>query len=211
MKLACAWLAATENGNWEQGEYFACLLYEECRLHLGRGALKGLMAGMESEVSQEALTMLFSSFLRRNERLHNATDHKNLSEIENSLRWSIRRCLRIAISRIARIKKREAERVVQGIDLDALESALHPRLRKYGDLTCDERCAMALAALQLAVQHRLLSAKNAKVTRMILEEGINPRNAAKRMGVSPRAINQQLVRVAAKLSILKDAVEISQP
>lgn len=207
-KLASSWLAATQTANWKHSECFADLLYEECRGQLGSRKLKGLMAGLESDVSQEACTMLFGSFLLGNKRLRKATDSENLGEIENHLCWSVKRCLSIAISRIARKRAREAARFAEGFDLDRFESAPHARLRTYADLSCEERCAMALAALQLALQLRLLSSKNARVTRLILEEGMSPREAAKLMGVTPRAINQQLGRVAAQLSILKDAVEI---
>lgn len=207
-KLASSWFAATQSGEWMQSECFADLLHEECRVQLNRRGLKGLMAGMESEVCQEACTMLFGSFLLGNKRLRKAADSESLSEIETHLRWSVKRCLSIAISRLARKRAREADRVAEGLDLDFFESPPHLRLRTYADLSCEERCAMALAALQLALQLRLLSSKNARVTRLILEEGMSARDAAKMMGVTPRAINQQLGRVAAQLSILKEAVEI---
>jgi hypothetical protein len=212
-ELASSWLAATQSGDWMQSECFASLLFEECRVQLNRRGLKGLMAGMESEVRQEACAVLFGSFLLRNRRLQKATDSENLDDIRKHLRWSVKRCLKIAVLRLARKRAREAAFIENDFDLDRLESPPHPWLKTYMDLSCEERCAMALAALQLAIQQRLLSSKNARVTRMILEEGMSPREAAKLMGVSSRAINQQLTRVAAQLSILKEAVEVefSQP
>lgn len=207
-ELASSWLAATQSGDWIQSECFADFLHEECRVQLNRRSLKGLMSGMESEVRQEACAILFGSFLLGNRRLQKATDSENLDDIRKNLRWSVKKCLNLAVLRLARKRAREVALIEDGFDLERLESPPHPWLRTYLDLTCDERCAMALAALQLALQQRLLSSKNARVTRMILEEGMSPREAAKLMGVSSRAINQQLSRVAAQLSILKEAVEI---
>ena len=210
-ELAGAWLAAAQSADWIQSECFASLLYEECTAQLSRRELKGVMAGMESEVCQEACAILFGKFLLRNRLLQEATDQEDLKDIGSHLRWSVKKCLEIAVLRLARKRARELAMHEAGLDL--LETRPHPRLKTYLDLTCDERCAVALAALQLALQQRLLSAKNARVARMILEEGMSPRDVGKRMGVSPRAINQQLARVAAQLSILKEAVEIefSQP
>lgn len=208
-ELATAWLAATKSADWQDAECFASLLYDECRRQLARRSLRGLMAGTERDVEQEACTMLFGSFLLGNDRLQTATASEDLESTARHLSKSVKICLRFAYQRVARSRSRE---LAQQVDFSKVGESvwgttLHPRLRTYQELPCEERCAMALAALQLALRLRVVSEKNAEVTRMTLVEGLCPRKIAHKLGVSPRAIRQQLARVSAQLRILKDAVE----
>jgi len=207
--MADAWLAAARSGEWEDVEAFAELLLQECKRSVP--PLGGIMNGHEREVIQEAGLMLLGAFLMRNERLHAATHAEDLDEIDRHLRASIERCLNFSIKRIARTRAVELSRRADGFDESVFGSVSHPRERLDNDLSPAERCALALGALQLGLNKRFLTERAAEIAKLTLEEGLNGREIARRLGISPSAVSQQLRRVSSQLSILQNAVEIALP
>lgn len=204
--MAEAWLAAAHSENWEDVEAFAELLLQECKksvLPLG-----GIMKDHEKEVIQEAGLMLLGSFLMRNERLGAATRTEDIEAIDRHLRVSIKWCLNVATKRIARIRSRDISRAALDLEESAFGTIPHPRMRPDHDLSMDERCALAIGALQLGLTEQRLSRQVAEIARLTLEEGLNGREIAARLGISPSAVSQHLQRVSSQLSILQSAVEI---
>jgi hypothetical protein len=199
-ELATAWLAATTTQTWEDFEAFASVLNTECKRQVPRGRLNGLMEGAENEVQQETCLILLGKFLIDNPHLIREQD---IRAIERHLVQSIKICTRFAIARIAR--QRTNSRQFSTADESHYGTVTHPRCKTYADLTYDEKRALALATLQLAVEELTLSETNAQVAML------SPREAARRLGVSPSAIHQQLARVASTLAVLKHAVEIEIP
>lgn len=160
------------------------------------------MEGAENEVQQETCLILLGKFLIDNPHLIGEQD---MRAIEHHLDQSIKICTRYAIARIAR--QRTNSQQISTADESQFGTVNHPRCRTYADLGYDEKRALALSALQLAVEEIKLSEKNVQVAKLILNEGLSPREVAKRMGVSPSAIHQQLASVASKLAVIKEAVE----
>lgn len=203
--LAEAWLTATRSGEWEDAEAFANLLLSQCKQSMP--PLVGIMAGEESEVIQNACLMLLGAFLVRNQRLGEAAIFQDVREIERHLRVSIRTCLSFAIRRFARSRSLDLSRRVD-FDEALLGSVIHPWLRREADLGLEERCAIALAALHVALRGKILSRTAAKVFLLTLENGLSGREVAARMGISPSAVSQQLRRITAQLNLVKDVIEV---
>ncbi len=205
--MAEAWLAATHSGNWEDAEQFANELVQECRSRIPH--LNGILAGAEQEVVQDACLLLIGSFLPRNERLAAATREGDSEGIDRHLRASIRICGKHAMQRIARYRARERSRKVEpGTDVD-FGTVDHPHASR--ELSPEQRCALALSALQLAMRREILTERAFEVARLTLEEGLTGREVAERLGISPSAVSQQLRSVSAQLAVLKDAVEAVTP
>lgn len=202
--MAEAWLAATHSGNWEDAEAFAGALVLECRSRIPH--LNGILAGAESEVIQDTCLLLTGSFLPRNRRLAAATRSADAEGVDRHLRASIRICSRFAIQRITRYRARELSRRVE----DATEEDFGVVDHSYGsrELSPEEKCALALSALQLAMKKEILTERAFEIVTLTIEEGLTGREVAERLGISPSAVSQQLRRVSAQLSILKEAVEI---
>lgn len=201
-ELAAAWLVATTLQAWEDYEAFASVLYQECSRQLPPGRLGGLLAGAENEVSQEACLMLIGGFLASNPNLIGETDTE---QIQRHLAKSMAICVHFAKKRIARKRVHPLEFPTN--DEFLLGTVNHPRCRPYFDLSFEEKRALAISALELAVKKNRLSQKNAKVARLSLEEGLRSEEIARRLGVSPSAICQQLTRVVEQLAALKECVE----
>ena len=204
--LAEAWLAASRTGEWEKSETFTTLLFETCEASLP--PMQGLLAGMDRAVAQEACLMLLGKFLMRNKRLKTNAAEGNVDEIARHLRASVKICIGYATRRLARERSKEVAKLCPEIDASNFGRTAHPRLRDVGQLSFEERYSLALAALDLGVQKRLISAKNETIAALVLKEGLTHRQIARKLGISPSAVSQQLSRVSAQLSILKDAVEV---
>lgn len=202
-KLAAAWLAATKTQSWEDFEAFASALNAECCRQAPQRRFQGFMAGAEREVQQDTCLMLLGKYLINNPNL---VGEEDAAVIEYHLIQSVRICTRYAIARIAR--QRSCSRQFPATDESIYGMENHPRCKTYSDLTFEEKRAMALSALQLAVEQTKLSDKNVQVARLILEEGLSHREAAQKLGVTASAISQQIKLVAAQLAVLKEAVEV---
>lgn len=196
--LAAAWLTATTTQNYEA---FAAVLYHECCRQVPPGRLNGLMAGAENDVHQEACLMLLGTFLTQNQNL---LAERNTDIIAEHLIKSVKICLHYGKKRIAR--KRISRHEIPA-DEFLFGTVNHPRCRTYADLSFDEKRALALSTLELAVQKNRLSQKNAIVAKLSLEEGLKSEEIATRLGVSPSAICQHLARVVGQLAVLKELVE----
>jgi DNA-binding CsgD family transcriptional regulator len=203
--LAEAWLAASRTGKWENSESFAALLFEVCEASLP--PIHGLLAGMERDVAQEACLMLLGKFLMRNKRLKAATAEGNIEAIAGHLRVSARICIGYATRRLARERCREVAILCPDVDASDIGSTEHFWSRA-SQFSFEERCAIALAALDFGVRKRLITAKSEIIATLVLKEGLTHRQIAEKLGISPSAVSQQLSRVSARLSILKDAVEV---
>lgn len=201
-ELANSWLVATQTQEWENFETFASLLYQQCSREVPPGRFDGFMAGAENEVRQEACLMLLGKFLASNPNL---IEEKEPEKIQTHLVKSVMICIRFAKRRIAR--KRIYPREIPLKEEILRDTVKHPRIRTYSDLSFDEKRALALSTLELAVLEKCLSHKNANVAKLSLEEGLDPQEIARRLGVSPNAIYQQLTRVVAQLAIIKELVE----
>lgn len=201
--LAEAWLAASRTGEWEKSESFASLLLAKCQTSLPR--LQGLLAGSERELAQTATLMLLGKFLMRNKRLRTATTEGKIEEISGHLRVSVRMCIGYATRRFARERSKEVAKLCPDVDAATIGKTVHPQ---SGQLSFEERYAVALTALDLGVQKRLITAKSETIAKLVLVEGLTHRQIARKLGISPSAVSQQLSRVTAQLSILKDAVEV---
>jgi predicted RNA polymerase sigma factor len=200
-KLAASWLTATHTNQWEDYEAFARELYQECCRQAPPGRFNGVLAGLENEVRQEACLILLNRFLADNPHLNRETRPQ---AVGRHLIKSVKICVRYAVGRIARQKSRRCEIAAQESQFGSVN---HPRCRTFADLSFEEKRALALATLELAVEEKLLSAQNEAVFRLQLMGGHSQREIAKKLGVSPSAIHQRLQRVVAQLSILKNAVE----
>ena len=201
--LAEAWLAASRTGEWEKSESFAMRLFETCEASLP--PMQGLLAGMDRSVAQEACLMLLGKFLMRNKRLKTATTEGNIEDISGHLRVSVRMCIGYATRRFARERSREVAKLCPDVDAATIGKTVHPQ---SGQLSFEERYAVALTALDLGVQKRLITAKSETIAKLVLVEGLTHRQIARKLGISPSAVSQQLSRVTAQLNILKDAVEV---
>lgn len=204
--MAEAWLATSRTGEWEKSATFATLLFETCEASLP--PMQGLLAGMDRAVAQEACLMLLGKFLMRNKRLKTNAAEGNVDEIARHLRASVRICIGYAAHRIARERSKEVAKLGPDVDASNIGGTVHPRLRDVGQLSFEERYSLALAALDLGVQKRVLTTKSKAIATLVLVEGLTHRQIARRLGISPSAVSQQLSRVTAQLSILKDAVEV---
>jgi len=202
-KLAAAWLAATKTQSWEDFEAFASALNAECCRQAPPRRFRGLMAGAEKEVQQDTCLMLLGKYLINNPNLMGEEDP---AVIEYHLIQSVRICTRYAIARIAR--QRSCSRKMSTTDESQFGTVDHPSCRTYADLTYEEKRAMALSALQLAVEQTKLSDQNIQVARLVLEEGLSHQEVARKLGVTASAISQQIKLVAAQLAVLKNAVEM---
>jgi DNA-binding CsgD family transcriptional regulator len=207
IELAEAWLAATRSGKWMDAEAFAEALVEQCRSRIPH--LNGILAGAEPEVVQDMCLLLIGSFLQRNRRLAVATRKGDLKEIDHHLRASLKICASLAIRRIARYRERELSRKVEAVTDADLGVVDHPHASR--ELSPEQRCALALTALQLAMHKDLVTERALEIVRLTLEEGLTGRQVAERLGISPSAVSQQLRRVSAQLNVLKEAVEIVIP
>lgn len=205
LDLAEAWLEASRTGELENSESFAALLFQTCEASLP--PLHGLLAGMNRTVAQEACLMLLGKFLMENKRLKTATAEGDIEEIAGHLRVSVKICIGYSTRRLARERFREAAKYCPDVDASSIGATEHPRSR-MSQFSFEERCAIALAALDLGVRKRLITTKCETIASLVLKEGLTHRQIAKKLGISPSAVSQQLARVTAQLRILKDAVEV---
>jgi len=205
--MAEAWQTATRSGEWKDAEAFAGALVEECRSRIPH--LSGILAGAESEVIQDTCLLLMGSFLPRNRRLAEATRSADAEGVERHLSASIRICGRLAMKRMTRYRVRELSRRVE----DATEEDFGVVDHSYGsrELSPEERCALALSALQLAMRKEILTERAFEIVTLTLKEGLTGREVAEKLGISPSAVSQQLRSVSAQLAVLKDAVEAVIP
>jgi len=166
-----------------------------CRRRLGDNVImKGVLAGRESEIRQEALLMLMSGFLAGNPRFSAAIKANNAVAIA----FEIERSTAIALSKC---KKRLASYLthVCSVHVQISErnggSCNHPYDRHIHEWMPDTRIKMVLSGLKTAVKAKQLSEGNAKLVTMIIKDGRSITEVAAQFRVSSNAIYQRLRRV----------------
>ena len=197
-ELAAAWLNYCDHPESPNAcEHLAIHLDQLFKNRLPNGQYSGILQGREDEVRQEAY-LLVGDYLSGNKDLIAATEARNLVEISNQIHKSLAGSLR-SVSRTLKKKSNRHMRLhAYGQDLDgcAQYANIHPAYRKsLWDLPFEAQRDLVFAAMRTAVREKLLQTRNANIAINMVSKGLNQRQIAAIMGVSPAAVHQRLAPV----------------
>lgn len=189
--LTRAWLASADDSqSADKLDKLAIELDTTLRHRLPSGTFRGILAGREDEVRQDAAILLVEGFLLGNRRLMRATRAGNVSEAANQLSRSISGAISISIRRLRRQAARYFARFQPISDHDH-GTCCHPSDRQYWSLPLAVQRALALQALHVAVTGRLITRQQASLAEAIAT-GTSQATAAREYGISRSAISQRL-------------------
>ena len=179
-----------------------------CRRRLRDGSIqKGILAGMEPAIRQQALLKAIGGFL-----------HKNRDDIESrksgdeaAIRAAMEKCAAIAMKYCkAQIKAELTHHESHNMELTESNggSCMHPSLLKPTAWPTDVRARIVRISVSRAVSEGSLSAANAGIVDMVCVQGIRHSDVARLLGIKPPAVSQQLRRVKKVLPELMARVEV---
>lgn len=210
------WLAfASEPESQKKLNNLAEALEWEIRSRLPDSAFRGALAGAGREIRQDANLLLLTGIpetkpdarvasgkkrrrcegmLAGNADLFRATINKNIGEVENQLERSIRAALGIARHRAARAIWKQLLRHEEVAE-EKVGSYKHASDNSSWELPYEIKKTIALAALKIAVSEKILSEKNAAPAAVMIEKNLSEAQAARKLGISPQAVNEHLQKV----------------
>lgn len=172
-------------------------------------SLRGILAGKEPEIRQDALLLLVNRYLFGNRRLIHATHGGDYDLVESQLLRSVSAALKYSLRRHRHLRAEESKRWVQLSDDKAEFGSLpHRSELPLHSLPYPVLLELALETLKLAVEQRLLSPESAGITETMLKEGLSQAKMARRMGCSRAALNQRLAPVRRHLKTTLNQQEI---
>lgn len=154
--------------------------------------------GIREDILQNTCLRLLSGHLAGNANLLVATKSGDESAIHRQLRVSISTALnyerREAMRRVNRYSSRQRELTEHNAGM-----CHHPAGRSFWELPYELQRELALAALRLAVSHRLITHSNASIASRMIEGNLSEAEVSREMGVSRQAVNQQMKRIRTRL------------
>ena len=181
---------------------------EATRSRLPDGVLGGVLRNHEAEIRQDAVLIQLKWYLKHHRGLAAGGARKRQNRhccwnFPKAAAYALKYAKLRYIARLA-IKSGNNEPLSEangGVCQHAVDLPLW-RLPKA------VRQAMALCGIRLAADRRLISAGNADVARLVIEEGMPVAGVAARHGVTRGAIYQQLRRVGAVVAAVMDDIEV---
>jgi DNA-binding XRE family transcriptional regulator len=199
-QLAQMWLALQgADSHWEAWEQFIAMLNDYMKSWRPDPERIGVSQAEIDDVRQEAAILLEQGYLRGNRSLAQATTSGDLESISRGIIHSIQATLMLARKRVQakemRHKKIE-ERLTHHLETVPPDERNHPSL-------FDERRAIALAAIKLALEHGRVTPHDAEIVRTRITESLTLAEMAERNGVSRQAVHQ---REARSIKVLRRVV-----
>ena len=180
----------------------------ETRSRLPDGVLGGVLRNHEVEIRQDAVLILLKWYLEQHQG-HTAGGARKRRK--HHCCWNLRKAAAYAL-KYAKLRH---------IDRLATETGSHESLTEANGgvsqhavdqplwrLPRAVRQSMALCGIRRAADRCLISAGNADVARLVLEEGMSIKRVAAQHGVTRGAIYQQLRRVGAVVSAIMAEIEV---
>ena len=214
--LVPVWLAfAADPESQKKLNNLAEALEWEIRSRLPDGAFRGALAGSGRAIRQDANLLLLTGIpetkpdagvasgkkkrrcegmLAGNADLVRATINEHIGEMQNQLERSIRAALQIARRRAARAIWKQLSRHEEVAE-EKVGSYKHPSDNSCWELPYEIQKTIALAALKIAVSEKILSEKNAAPAAVMIEKNLSEAQAARKLGISPQAVNEHLQKV----------------
>jgi hypothetical protein len=226
--LVPVWLAfAAEPASQKKLNKLAEAMEWEIRIRLPDSAFQGMLAGAGRAIRQDANLLLLTGIpetepdagvapgkkkrrregmLAGNADLLRATIKGKFAEVGNQLERSIRAALSIARRRAARAIWKHLSRYEEVAE-EKVGSYKHPSDNSFGELPYEIQKQIALAALKIAVSEKTLSEKNAAPAAVMIKKNLSEAQAARKLGISPQAVNEHLQKVKKHLPKIIDSQE----
>jgi len=193
--LSKAWIAFCSSADAAEDE-LARHLDVLLKSRLPDGCCKGLIAGREDDIRQEAYLLLVQRYLAGNPALLNATEALD----ENEIAEQIEKSARASVTAVKRSMKKAALKCAKAHDDDAdVESvcgADHPANRgNLWALPCELQRALVFSILRRVAKENLLTLRAVSFATDMLELDLTQSLVAKARGVSRQSAHQHLSRV----------------
>jgi len=180
-----------------------------CRRNLPDGKIRGgILAGHESEIRQNALIMVLGGFLAGNPECDRARKSHDPDAILMVLERTVAVALRLSKVRLARELAKQAIRHTQITEMNG-GVCRHPSELQAGEWPHQIQHGVLMNGIARAVSLRQLSAKNARVVSMRIEEGLSVQRISEILEIMPSAIYQHLDRAYAVLPKVLERLEPS--
>lgn len=180
---------------------------EATRSRLPDGVMGGVLRNHEAEIRQEAILIQLKWFLK---------NHGGFGGVQNQRNphfdWNFPKAAAYALryAKLRHIARLDAECGKQEPLTEANGGAYqHGVDMPLWKLPKAIRCAMALRGIRHAADRSLISAGNAEVARLVLEEGMSVARVAARRGVTRGAIYQQLSRLRVVMPAIMAEIEVT--
>lgn len=171
------------------------------------GRLRGILAGLEDEVRQNAALMLLEQYFQGNHRLDDARENLDLAAAANQIQRSINAALRLSQFRLRRALFRDSQKFTQFDEIHHTPVYNTHNLHTF-ELSFEARRTLLVSLLERSVRERSLPKTSADMIGHMIDQGMTQAQMARELGISRAAMSLRISRISEVVQSTLETTEL---